>query len=300
MGSDNRSAAQRATEIYAQTVFTLAELISSGSTRRQVAAMVRHGTLVHVRRDRYALASTPREVVEAVRIGGRLSCLSLLTLLGVFVHRCAEIHVLVTPGTSRLRMPTERAVRLHWTVGPGRQPRLHVARFTDAVAHAVRCQPPRAALATLDSVLHHGLMSLEQLATVFARLPARYGPLLALVDPSAASGPETYMRLILRAMGVQFETQVHLEGVGYVDFVVDGWLVIECDSREFHQGWDKQVADRARDIAAAGLGYVTVRPLAKDILGDQRAVRQTLEQIIEVLGPRLGSSARAGFSRKVR
>ena len=101
------------------------------------------------------------------------------------------------------------------------------------------------------------------------------------------------MRLILKAMGVSYETQVYLEGVGYVDFVVDGWLIIECDSKEFHEGWEKQVQDRARDIAAARLGYVTVRPLAKELLGDHTAVREALEQIIEVMGARFTDGPRS-------
>ncbi len=57
-----------------------------------------------------------------------------------------------------------------------------------------------------------------------------------------------------------------MAGVGRVDMVVDGWLVIECDSREFHQGWKAQLEDRRRDLALAALGYTTIRPAAEDIL----------------------------------
>ncbi|WP_141651251.1 type IV toxin-antitoxin system AbiEi family antitoxin domain-containing protein [Microbacterium sp. 3J1] len=298
MNFPDTSVIHRATETYARTVFTLSDLIASGTSRRQVAAMVRRGHLIHVRRDRYALPLTDTGILEAVRIGGRLTCLSLLTLLGVFVHDCDELHVLMTPGTSRLRAPRSTRVVSHWTTNSARQPHLHIAQLADAVAHAVRCQAPRQALATVDSVVHHRLMSLTQLTAVFAALPARYRPLLSLVDASSASGPETYMRLILRAMGVPFATQVHIETVGRVDFLVDGWLIIECDSRRFHQGWEKQVDDRRRDIAAARLGYITVRPLAQDILGDHAGVREVFEQIIEAFGPRLAPSGRARFSKK--
>ncbi|WEK61597.1 MAG: hypothetical protein P0Y60_02190 [Candidatus Microbacterium colombiense] len=94
------------------------------------------------------------------------------------------------------------------------------------------------------------------------------------------------MRLLLRSLGVDFETQVQLPGVGRVDFLVDGWLIIECDSREFHEGWGKQVEDRRRDIAAARLGYVTIRPLATEILRDDSTVRDMLQGVISTLGPR--------------
>lgn len=298
MGKKTKTAAERANEAYAHTVFTRSQLRDSGMSGRRIAAAVARGELVHVRRDRYALPSTHGDLIRAVRVGGRLSCLSLLALLGVFVHRCRELHVLVTPGSSRLRVPEGSDVVLHWRVRSSVGDCLHAAPLLDAVAHSVLCQAPREAIATLDSVLHHGLLTGDELIVMFATLPARFRPLLGLVDPSADSGPETFMRLMLRAMGVAYETQVYIEGVGYVNFVVEGWLIIECDSKEFHEGWEKQMQDRARDIAAARLGYVTVRPLAKDILGDQASVRQAIEAIIAALGPRFTDAPRSRFSTK--
>jgi len=300
MGKNAKTVAQRTDDTYSHTVFRRSDLVQTGMTGRLIAESVARGDLVHVRRDRYALASTHRDIVEAVRIGGRVSCLSLLALLGVFVFRCRELHVLVTPGSSRLRATKDTKVVLHWKVLTNVRDSLHAAPLIDAVAHSVLCQAPREALATLDSVVHHRLLTLDELATMFAALPLRFRPLLALVDPSADSGPETFMRLLLRTLGVSYETQVYLDGVGYVDFVVDGWLIIECDSKEFHEGWEKQVQDRERDIAAARLGYVTVRPLAKDILNDQASVRQALEQIIAVLGPRFSDVRRSRLRTDAR
>ncbi|WZO58388.1 DUF559 domain-containing protein [Microbacterium sp. LWH10-1.2] len=181
---------------------------------------------------------------------------------------------------------------MHWYTGGGERS-LHAASVFDAVREGIRCQHPRAALATLDSVLHHGVMTRRQLEEVFAELPSRYRSLLALVDPSAESGPETYMRLILRSLGVRFETQMLLAGVGRVDFVVEGWLIIECDSKEFHEGWDKQVEDRRRDMAAAELGYVTLRPLASEIMDAPDQVRRSLATAISVLGTNLAAASRS-------
>lgn len=297
---DKRTVTERARDAYAPTVFSRSQLIRTGVSGRAIASAVARGDLLHIRRDRYALPSTASDVVSAVRIGGRVTCLSLLMAMGVFVHSCRRLHVLVTPGSSRLRLTKASKSVLHWRVRSSVDACLHAAPIADAVAHSVYCQTPREALATLDSILHHALMTYDELAEVFESLPTRFRALLALVDPSAGSGPETYMRLILRAMGVSYETQVYLEGVGYVDFVVDGWLIIECDSKEFHEGWEKQVQDRARDVASARLGYVTVRPLAADLLGDHTVVREALEEIIEVMGPRFTDGPRSRFSRRGR
>jgi very-short-patch-repair endonuclease len=129
-------------------------------------------------------------------------------------------------------------------------------------------------------------MSEDEVAAVFAGLPMRFRALLSLVDPSAESGPETFMRLILRALGVSFHTQVYIDGVGRVDFVVEGWLIVECDSRGFHEGWDKQVEDRRRDMAAAKRGYVTIRPLAADILRPESGLGAEILAIRDALRPR--------------
>lgn len=279
--------ARRAAEVYGRTVYTRSDLLASGMRGRDITASVRHGHLLRVRRDRYVLADADGDVIEAVRIGGRLSCISLLKSLGVFVHRCERVHVSVERGTSRIRTVDGERATVHWAAPSGHEAPLHVAPLLDAVRQAVRCQQPREAVATLDSLLHHGLVTRAQIEDVFRSLPARYQTLLRLIDGSAESGPETYMRLILRALGVAFETQVLVSGVGRVDFVVDGWLIIECDSREFHGGWDAQVQDRHRDCAAAQQGYVTVRPIAADILRDDNSVRRMLEGVIGALGPAL-------------
>lgn len=93
------------------------------------------------------------------------------------------------------------------------------------------------------------------------------------------------MRLLLRGLGAEVQVQVRIEGVGRVDLVVDGWLIVECDSRAFHEGWEAQKRDRARDIAAAALGYTTVRPLAEDILYRMPSVVELMKAIV-AHGPR--------------
>lgn len=85
---------------------------------------------------------------------------------------------------------------------------------------------------------------------------------------------------MLRGLGVQVEVQVQIEGVGRVDLVVDGWLIIECDSREYHEGWMTQKRDRRRDLAAAARGYTTIRPIAEDILGTPEEVLTLLKQTL--------------------
>jgi very-short-patch-repair endonuclease len=249
------------------------------------------GRVVRARRDHYLPATAPDAVLRAVRVGGRLTCLSLLTLLNVFVLETSHLHVHMTRGSSRMRSPHDRrrrleprvsrGVRLHW--GPlieavGQRACVSVL---DAIAHAVLCQAPRATVATLDSALHKGLVTMVELRDLFERLPQRFRVLLSLVDARAESGPESLMRLMLRGLGCAVELQVQFEGVGRVDLVVDGWLVIECDSEEYHSDWARQVADRNRDLQLAARGYCTIRPTANAIMWHPEVVLAAVRGLLE-------------------
>lgn len=152
--------------------------------------------------------------------------------------------------------------------------------MADALAQAVRCQDARAAVATVDSVLHLGMLTWEEVRDVFSGLPVRYAVILRLVDASAESGTETFMRLVLRQLGLRYETQVEIPGVGRLDFLVEGWLIVECDSKAHHEGWAKQRRDRRRDLAAARLGLCTLRPLAEDLLCDRPSVLKAVRGLI--------------------
>ena len=67
------------------------------------------------------------------------------------------------------------------------------------------------------------------------------------------------MRLILASAGLVVETQVDIPLVGRVDILIDGWLIVEIDSREHHGTVPDQENDRIRDGNAALLGLDTVR-----------------------------------------
>jgi very-short-patch-repair endonuclease len=258
-------------------VATRAELAARGMTRRKLSRALASGELVRVRRDRYVAATMPADAVQAIRVGGRLACLSVLRMLEVFVFRCDRVHLHVLRGASRLRSPldraerlpcrSERTVRLHW-MPLIRAESASTSRvgIIDALAQSVLCQLPRHAVATLDSALNKRLIAPRQLAEVFAALPPRFAALLPMVDGRAESGPETLVRLMLLALGCNVDLQVTFDGIGRVDMVVDGWLVVECDSRAFHAGWKQQLNDRRRDAALAALGFVTLRLTAEDIM----------------------------------
>jgi very-short-patch-repair endonuclease len=272
-------------------VLSRADLLIRGMTSRDITRSVRSGEIIRARQGHYLHHDAPSELVQAVRIGGRLGCVSLLAVLGVFVWDSSRLYVHMERGDSRMRAANSphplapRAARpevLHWhtlteTPTPG------TVHIIDAIVHAARCQAPQYTVATLDSVLNLGLLEGDQVADVFAALPRRFRALRPHLDGRAQSGTETLVRLLLLRLGHQVELQVRFDGVGYVDLLVDGWLVVECDSREFHSSWAQQRKDYQRDLALAARGYPVLRITAEDILYRPESVTQALKGL---LGPR--------------
>lgn len=260
------------------TFLSRAELARLGLDRHGLSRALAEGRIIRTRRGRYVPGDLHPQLLAAATLGGRLDCVSLLRHLGVFVLTTSPLHVQVEVGASRLPPRPPGAV-YHWRASQAPRQAL-MADLVEALVQAVRCQGPREAIATLDSAWHAGLIDEHGLSLVFSRLPRRFHPLRRLLDPRSESGPETLTRLILRTLDCEVELQVRIAGVGRVDFVVDGWLIIECDSEEHHSGWQEQKRDRRRDLAAARLGYTTVRLLAEDVFFRRDEVREALQDVI--------------------
>ncbi|MDZ8275023.1 DUF559 domain-containing protein [Microbacterium aquimaris] len=266
------------------------ELRAEGFTDRDLARAVSVGTLLRPRRNAYLPEGAPVDTVDAVSLGGLLTCTAELRRAGVFVMDQATLDVHLPHHASRVP-EIARPVRRHW----GRLIRSPHPGGTsveplDAVACAVRCQGARAAVASIDSALHRGYLRRDDLPDLFQGLAGRYAVLLPLIDGRAESGPETLVRLILRSLGLRYEVQVQIEGVGRVDFLVEGWLIIECDSEEFHSDWDAQRRDRRRDQAAAARGFAVYRPIAEDIMWRSEGVVAAVRGLVS--GPGGGGRAR--------
>lgn len=268
-------------------VFRSAQLRGLGWTKRQIAAAVRQGALQRARRGAYVPAGTPGDVVRAAAEGGRLACVSALAQLGVFVHSAERVHLHFDRGAWK-HAPAQPKDVWHWQkLLRTPHPCASAVSVVDALAQALWCETPRNAVACIDSALHLGLIREDDLDEVFAVAPARRRILRALVNGRAESGTETIVRLIARQLGFRVEVQAWFSGVGRVDLLLDGWLVVECDSAGFHASWEAQRTDRRRDLALAARGLVCVRFIAQDILFHPERVVAALRGLRGV--PRLGS-----------
>jgi hypothetical protein len=220
-------------------------------------------------------------------VGGRLTCVSALEHYGVFAVSNGFTQVHVDREMSRLRHPRYRhvsltrdnrdGVELHWRTLADESSGTEVAvSLADALVCAVRCQHPWHAVGSLDSALFLGRIDVSELDAVFRRLPLSLRHLRGWLNPRAESGQESVLRQIVRETGLSHAVQVDFAGIGRVDMVVEGRLVVEADSRLAHDGWDKQVRDRTRDLALARLRLMSLRPLYQHIMFEQVAVRDAI------------------------
>jgi len=252
-------------------VASRADLIAFGASSTMLTGAVRGGHLIRVRRDHYALPQTDRHIVRAVRVGGRLGCVTALRSWGVFGFDSRTTHIHLPRELSRPRSPHDRrstltlsnrsGVILHWRELldslDGDEYRVGVV---DALRQVLRCGEPYHALASVENALFLGMISEADLAFVFSGLPRDRLALRKRVNPQSEAGQETVLRSAFEDAGLHSEIQVEIPGVGRCDGLIEGRLIWEADSRLAHDGWELHVRDRDRDIDAARQGYMTLRP----------------------------------------
>ena len=90
-------------------------------------------------------------------------------------------------------------------------------------------------------------------------LPAYARWLVDIARPDADSGLESLVRVRLHVLGILLECQVVIEGVGRVDFVPEGRLLLEVDGKRNHEGTAQRHKDLARDAAASRRRFETLR-----------------------------------------
>ncbi|WP_157509484.1 DUF559 domain-containing protein [Glaciibacter superstes] len=265
-------------------------LRGSGVTPKELEIATRAGTVKRIRAGWYCLSDDNDERVRALRVGGRLSCVSLLRRYGVWTMPDARLHVAVSVPRSRLRSPHDREVALsdwsrqasvatHWRtklLWPAEPADL----LDDAAACAATCLSRAHAIVAFDSLLNSQLLSLDRLRAALTGLPDSHAWMMPLVDAGCGSGLETLVRLHLRSHNVRVRSQVHMPGIGWIDLLIGDRLVVELDSRTHHDNPTAYERDRARDLALIERGYVVVRVTYRRVMTDWPAVERALLAIV--------------------
>ncbi|WP_261382558.1 endonuclease domain-containing protein [Arthrobacter sp. UKPF54-2] len=96
------------------------------------------------------------------------------------------------------------------------------------------------------------------------------------MDRGAESLLETLARTYFRQAGITVEPQVYIDGVGYVDLLVEGRLIVELDGRH-HGSWAQIKKDQRRNNVSVVRGYAVLRYHYDDV------VHRPAQMVAEVL-----------------
>ncbi len=222
--------------------------------RRQVERALLDGRLVRIGRGQVGLTELPEPVRLAASVGGVLSCASAAAAHGLpLLSPMATVHVTVSRGQSGVRLPEGVVHRRDAPSIDG------VATLARTAADCARCLPELDALVVVDAVLARGVECDDVLRELTGRGARAARAVVALADPGAGSSGETAARLAIRRAGLSVESQVFIGGVGWVDLLVEGRLVVEIDGFAYHSDAKQFATDRRRDAALVGMGYLVLR-----------------------------------------
>lgn len=215
------------------------------------------------------------EIAAAIRHNARVTCASAASHYGLWLRDAPlQHHLACNHGHGRgfIRHRTSRFE------GDSTLP---LAALEDVVLHALACLPHPASTAMATSAMRLHGVPLELLKS---QLKAdRSGPsraVLRQLDLRAESIVEVDAHYLFRINGLAFETQVQLPGIGRVDFLVEGCLIVEVDGFAFHSSRASMLNDLNRNNAAAVNGYAVLRYMPEVIWFEPERVISEIQAVL--------------------
>jgi very-short-patch-repair endonuclease len=128
------------------------------------------------------------------------------------------------------------------------------------------------------------------LAVLECEITAKYyGPArkrLAKADGLSESVPEISARLLFESAGLPFRRQVQVAGVGRVDFLIAGWLIVEVNGFQFHSSRSAWRKDMGRSNIAQTHGYAVLGYAPEQIWNSPDKVLQEISAVLQRGRPR--------------
>lgn len=261
-------------------LFRTRTLTDAGTSERAIAAALREGRLVRVRKAWLARPDADPALVAAARAGVVLTCITQARRLGLWVLPSEGVHVAAPAHSGRAHMP---GARLHWSrpIVPRHPDRLEDP-VENVVAIAAQCQPYETSLAILESAMRKGLVTRAEMLRM--PLPGAARRVVEAADEYADSGLETIVVPRLRWLCVPLRRQIWVAG-HRVDLLIGDRLALQIDGGH-HVGRQRDT-DNAHDAALRLRGYTVIRVGYAQIVDRwhevqevvQRAVAQGLHEI---------------------
>lgn len=227
----------------------------AGYSRYRMSEAVASESVVRIRRSWLATDDCRSELRVAAAYGGRLTCLSATTAMGVWTPEMPHLPHIVVPPTAA-HLPSMQA-EVHWAQGP-----VSIARTEphehplNVLFHVARCVPRADALAVWESAIRTRVVDAGILGRVRWRC-SRADELAALAGSLSDSGVETRFVDLMRRAGVTVQQQVWVDGHP-LDGLIGERLAVQLDGFAHHQARDRR-RDLRADARLALRGFTTLR-----------------------------------------
>lgn len=250
-----------------------ASLLRAGITKRQIAVLGELGS--KPARGIIALPGCDSDYLFALVHNGLLTCASAAAWHGLWIRDKSSRRHLAVAHARVVGFTPHRTIRF-----PGHET-FPVASVEDTVLHALGCLPLHDAVSIAESAIKARLVDRAVLEGFLAPNPsARARHALSLVTGTADSQPEVEARLLLVAQGWHVVAQAFIPGVGHVDFLIEGIIIVEIDGHAFHGDRSAFVEDRRRGNEALKLGFVTLRYPPEVVWRDPERILRDVELLL--------------------
>ncbi len=270
------------------------QLVRLGARDSHLTHAVLSGDVIRVRNGWYSTLDPADPFLRAVRVGGRLTGLSLIHALGGWVENRPPLHVCVRANAARLRTQHNRFRRcspmnrgdviLHWESAElSDRGTVTAVELADALVRVVLDEPLEVAVACLDWALHTGRIDRIDLERIILRLPASLQSINGWADAECESLPESLSRTRFRLAGLAVVSQVPVEtSEERIDLVVEGTAAVEVDGEAHHLTRFEQ--DRRKDLRIIAQHLHPVRPSARMVFHGWPEVLSAVQTVLSDRG----------------
>lgn len=252
------------------------DVLAAGATELGIRLAVRSGGVVRLERGLLAVAGADPEFVAAGRARGLLTCVSAAPVFCLWQLRPpVRPHYWQSNGRNAVRCVSHRLALT--------QPPSHgtLAALPDVLLHALLCLPELESLVMVECAYNRGdIDPAFLLRHLSGNRCGKARNVLSKVERGADSLLESLARVLFRDAGIATETQVWIDGIGRVDFLLEGFLIVEIDGIAFHLEPRQFKKDRRRDNSATLRGLPVLRFFYDDVVHGPESV---LAQVREVL-----------------
>jgi very-short-patch-repair endonuclease len=273
------------------------DLRAAGLEARSIASAVASGRIERARIGHFVAPDLPDTVKRAIRVGGRLTCVSAAQAMGLRVlSEPTCLHVEVAEHDSRFRRPGDPTTRLRpklQRLTEHRQVHFHwrgvrhsdgvMPPLLDVLVAVIGCLPALDALCIVDSARERmptawmpPALNDAEFTQMLDRLPPDQRALALRSSSLSQAVGETIARERFRQAGIHAQPQVELPGGFRADLLIGDRLIFECEGLDAHSSPDAFHADRERMAWLRACGYLVLNFSHTQIVEDWPSVLSTV------------------------